>query len=411
MLGASRWNRRKRSPSWIPVLDSIETAVRKFAGATRLGACVRVCLGATNRADVYSYTHIGLAIIPRSSNLENLQLQSTALVPLAIVRSAATSHKDYQGSGELNRPAVMSSRKGSFGPRTRGYFLLKQVLPDSDLRFSEIANSVDLIVLKLDAQGNVSFCNDFLLNLIGWKKEELLGRNWCDQCVPRDQYAAQVFKSQMDSGSVPSTHENHIITRYATRRLIAWENQTLFDFSGAPIGVASIGDDITDIALFGAETFAPKIEPHSDPNDLDRTIHAHDDDLELYVKGRLEPGRASSLEFHLGQCESCRERLSNSIGLAMVFSQPDTGNRRVEPRFETGDAATLRELSPLSLTREKVTIVDVSKSGMGIVSRRPLLPGSIVQLRVKDSFELAEVRYCIEWSNNQYRIGLRLPAD
>ena len=43
-------------------------------------------------------------------------------------------------------------------------------------------------------------------------------------------------------------------------------------------------------------------------------IHIHDDDLELYNSGRLEPERILALELHLSVCHECRERLRQCIG-------------------------------------------------------------------------------------------------
>ena len=56
--------------------------------------------------------------------------------------------------------------------------------------------------------------------------------------------------------------------------------------------------------------------------------------------------------------------------------------KRSEQRFETGDEAILQELHPLALSRHTVQITDVSKSGLGLVSAKSLLPGTIVQVRM-----------------------------
>jgi len=44
------------------------------------------------------------------------------------------------------------------------------------------------------------------------------------------------------------------------------------------------------------------------------TFHAHDDDLELYLRGRLEPEYVSVLVPHLAECQTCREKLLSCIG-------------------------------------------------------------------------------------------------
>jgi anti-sigma factor ChrR (cupin superfamily) len=142
--------------------------------------------------------------------------------------------------------------------------------------------------------------------------------------------------------------------------------------------------------------------------------HAHDDDLELYARGRLERGHTSFVETHLKECQTCRERLSECIGLLRLSVHP-TGttkskelDARSELRFSTGDEAIFQELSPLSLERQQVKIVEVSKNGLGIVAPKSVLPGTIVQVRIKSNVELGEVMHCSVSGDKGYRIGLRI---
>lgn len=143
------------------------------------------------------------------------------------------------------------------------------------------------------------------------------------------------------------------------------------------------------------------------------TAHVHEDDLELYVRGRLEPRHTSLLESHLLECQSCRQRLSESIGLKMPLQTSGVAKQkekyeRSELRFGTGDEAIVQELNPLSLERHKVRIVDISRTGLGILAPKPSLPGTVVQIRIKDTTEVGEVRHCSPSGDGGYRIGLRL---
>ncbi|TMB86036.1 MAG: PAS domain S-box protein, partial [Chloroflexi bacterium] len=49
---------------------------------------------------------------------------------------------------------------------------------ESERRFREILERVQLIAVMVDRTGLITFCNDHLLRLTGWTREELLGRNW-----------------------------------------------------------------------------------------------------------------------------------------------------------------------------------------------------------------------------------------
>ena len=144
-------------------------------------------------------------------------------------------------------------------------------------------------------------------------------------------------------------------------------------------------------------------------------LHAHEDDLELYISGRLELEFISHVEAHLAECEVCQSLLSDCLG-QRVSLQPiprttsEAVQKRSEPRFSTEGDGTIQELHPLSLDRQQIKIVNASKNGFGVLSPKAIFPGTIVQLRIKDIVELANVRYCSA-SIDGYRIGLRLHSE
>jgi PAS domain S-box-containing protein len=121
-----------------------------------------------------------------------------------------------------------------------------KALKESERRFRDLLETVHLIAIILDEKGNLTFCNEYLLNLTDWRREEIIGKNWCNLFVPPEQYPADLFVSQLSESLIPSHHENEIFTRHRIRRLISWNNTILFDTSGKPIGTASIGQDITE---------------------------------------------------------------------------------------------------------------------------------------------------------------------
>ena len=145
--------------------------------------------------------------------------------------------------------------------------------------------------------------------------------------------------------------------------------------------------------------------------ELEITVHAYDVDLESYVRGQLKAAGISALESHLLGCPSCRERLSACLGQPLVVNLTHgmTKPGRREPRFSAKGEATLQELNPLSLDRQKVKILNVSKSGFCVSCPKAIFPGTIVQLRIgKRVVELGNVRYCLGWGDKEFRIGLRM---
>ena len=149
--------------------------------------------------------------------------------------------------------------------------------------------------------------------------------------------------------------------------------------------------------------------------DMRRAAHIHEDDLELYLRGRLESECTFSLEQHLLECDTCRECLSVCLvhreALHFLQGKSESAQKRSEPRLDSKDEAILQELHPLSLDRQKVMIVNISKNGLGILSPNAILPGTVVQLRIRDRIEIGDVRYCSAPDDDGFRLGLRLHEE
>ncbi|WP_236685696.1 PAS domain-containing sensor histidine kinase [Geobacter pickeringii] len=115
------------------------------------------------------------------------------------------------------------------------------------LRFRETLENMELIAVRLDTAGKITFCNDYFLRLVGWSRQEVLGANWFDRFIPLDQGTVKrFFSSGLTTGAVPAHFQNDIVTRDGSRRFISWTNTVLMGDDGASAGTMSIGEDITD---------------------------------------------------------------------------------------------------------------------------------------------------------------------
>jgi PAS domain S-box-containing protein len=125
-------------------------------------------------------------------------------------------------------------------------------LKESERRFRETLDNVNLIAVQLDHTGMISSCNNFLLQLCGWRKEELLGRNWFDIFIPaekRNEIKSVFDKYISEKEPISGFYENSIQTRAGVIRLVRWANIQILDPAGSIIGTSSIGIDITDSRL------------------------------------------------------------------------------------------------------------------------------------------------------------------
>jgi two-component system, cell cycle sensor histidine kinase and response regulator CckA len=122
-------------------------------------------------------------------------------------------------------------------------------LRESEARFRTVLETVALIGLMLDREGRILLCSDYLLELTGWTRAEVLGSCWFDKFIPaseREQTRREVFLTAIATGTIPMHVENEIIARQGERRMIAWSNSIVRDSRGEIVGVTSLGEDITE---------------------------------------------------------------------------------------------------------------------------------------------------------------------
>ena len=124
---------------------------------------------------------------------------------------------------------------------------IEAALRASEARFGELLENVELIAIILDMEAKVTFCNDYLLRLTGWTREETIGGDWISRFIPEpDQPRVQQVFDQIHSAAIRTHGENPIRTRAGEIREILWNNTMLRDASGQVVGVASIGQDVTE---------------------------------------------------------------------------------------------------------------------------------------------------------------------
>ncbi|MBC8400255.1 MAG: PAS domain S-box protein [Candidatus Marinimicrobia bacterium] len=134
-----------------------------------------------------------------------------------------------------------------------GRNITKQKQAEANLQiakeFSEqLIDTASTIILTLDDKANITLFNKFAGELTGYKREEVLGKNWFGTFIPdRDRVVIpQVFKDVLEEMPSSSYHENPIMCKDGSERLIAWNNTVLKDDNAKIFGVLSMGYDITE---------------------------------------------------------------------------------------------------------------------------------------------------------------------
>jgi hypothetical protein len=118
-------------------------------------------------------------------------------------------------------------------------------------------------------------------------------------------------------------------------------------------------------------------------------MHVRDENLARYVLGRLSPTRSSAIETHVQKCRRCSDRLKRAVeGITPVEE------RRRDVRSLTDVRAFKGAFPAGSSPASDIRVLDVSKGGLKLRSPERLEPGEIVQIHLKHTIALGEVRYC-----------------
>lgn len=121
-------------------------------------------------------------------------------------------------------------------------------LADSERRFREALERLKLIAFQTDRNGNITFCNEFFLEICGWDHEDVIGANWFDVFIPQGKkkavkkYFLQALEGELEGMNFPCP----LLTREGELRQIILNNTPLRDRLGNIIGLSSIGEDVTE---------------------------------------------------------------------------------------------------------------------------------------------------------------------
>jgi two-component system sensor histidine kinase/response regulator len=123
---------------------------------------------------------------------------------------------------------------------------IEDALRESEQRFRTTLETVRLVAVGLDPMGRVTFCNDALLLLTGYRRADLIGENWFDKVVASGELTRTSYFEAIGSGIAPTKYENEIICADGRRRTIEWDTTLLRAPSGDIGGTASLGADVTE---------------------------------------------------------------------------------------------------------------------------------------------------------------------
>jgi PAS domain S-box-containing protein len=154
---------------------------------------------------------------------------------------------------EIQNSPIYNSDGSLFGIFGSSNIINKRKKFESELRnterkFKYVLDTIPLIALMFDLNGNISYANDHFLELTGWNHDEVVGANWVENFIdPSDiETINQLFKSAIAEKNPPTYFVNDIVLKDGSKRKISWSNIVLSNEEDEIELVSSLGQDITD---------------------------------------------------------------------------------------------------------------------------------------------------------------------
>ena len=234
---------------------------------------------------------------------------------------------------------------------------MQTALIDSELKYRELVENANSIIMRWKADGKITFFNEFAQKFFGFSEKEIIGRNVIGTIIPRTDSAGRDLETLIANISKNpekyQNNENENICKNGRRVWINWTNKPIKDQTGRVVEVLSVGNDIT-------------YRKHAEAK-----IQEYDTQL-----------RSLTAELVLVEEEERRkiaEALHDSIGPLLAFSERELGNLQ---KFVT------KEVS-LSLDEVKHHINDAVKQTRSLTF--DLSPSSLYDLGFEAAVEeLAE---------------------
>ncbi|TPE44294.1 PAS domain S-box protein [Pontibacter mangrovi] len=124
----------------------------------------------------------------------------------------------------------------------------EEVLRESMEQFRSFLDKVNLVYYSLDREGNIAFANDYFLMYVEYSAEELIGQNFYEVLVPKQERVQRLqdYKRSLETKQLSSYYERDVVTKSGQLKTIRWNCMFEYSPEGHVTGITSVGKDMTD---------------------------------------------------------------------------------------------------------------------------------------------------------------------
>jgi len=187
-------------------------------------------------------------------------------------------------------------------------------LRESNRRFGELLDNVELIAVMLDRDGRLTYCNEYFLRMTGWRRDEIIGRSWFEHFpLPAEAEERRAQYAKLVAGDSTAMHlEREILTHSGERRLIRLNNTFLRATSGEIVGIASLGEDVTEQRR--AQAQLAHAATHDRTTGLPRSALLHEYLQTACVEAAAQDGRVIVLHVDLDRFHTVNQTRGRAVG-------------------------------------------------------------------------------------------------
>ncbi len=203
-------------------------------------------------------------------------------------------------------------------------------LQASEAKYRELVDNANAIILRMASNGTVTYFNEVAEKFFGYTAAEILGQHVVGSIVPAIESDSRrdlsgLIASILSDPAHYADNENENITRDGRRVWVRWSNRVIFDVHQRPVGVLSIGHDMT-----AQHALERELADYRDR--LEDQVQARTIEL---VAARQEAERLAQVksEFLANMSHEIRTPLNGVLGFAQLGLRASEGRSKAQEYF------------------------------------------------------------------------------
>ncbi|MCB9016860.1 MAG: response regulator [Lentimicrobiaceae bacterium] len=235
---------------------------------------------------------------------------------------------------------------------------IKEHLLESERRFSEILKSSNLLTLIVNTQGNITFCNQQLLEISGYQTAEIENQNWFNLFLPEQgkETIIEKFHGIIQGNEVIHFFEHDIYKKNKEKLTINWNLVKLTDIDNEVTGIACLGVNVTQRKQYELNL----VKKNRIIRDHIRKYRKMNQEL-IEAKEKAEESERLKSAFLANMSHEIRTPMNGILGFAELLQNPDLTSEEIKEYLEIINKSGARMLNIIN------DLIEISKVESGLI--------------------------------------------